>query len=142
MPDVTVTQVIGILAIAANIGIALMIIILLGERSHAAWARVGQQASELVMIRAQLQTQVNEDEAVIRDGRGDNDGWRTQLQNVEAAVAAAKQRQKDTDLPDGYVATPVEVVDCRDRTKRAVVRNNVLVTAGGPRHNQEHQRRR
>src|SRR3546814_11191848 len=98
MPDVTVTQVIGILAIAANIGIALMIIILLGERSHAAWARVGQQASELVMIRAQLQTQVNEAEAVIRAGRGAIDALRKQLPNVEADVAAVRPRTQAADL--------------------------------------------
>lgn len=37
MPDFTLPQFIGILAAAANIGIAIMIILLLGERSHAAW---------------------------------------------------------------------------------------------------------
>lgn len=131
MPEVTVTQIIGILAIAANIGIALMIIILLGERSHAAWSRVGQQASELEMIRAQLQAQVNEAEAVIRDGRGDIENLRKQLQNVEADVAAVQQRQKETDLPVGYVATPVDVVDRRYRTWRVVVRNPDLGAEAG-----------
>ena len=131
MPDITVTHVIGILAIAANIGIALMIIILLGERSHAAWTRVGLQASELGMIREQLQAQVNEAEAVIQNGRGDIDALRKQLQNVEADVAAVEVRQKNTDLPVGYVATPVDVVDRRYRTWRVVVRNPELGAEAG-----------
>ena len=131
MPDLTITQVIGMLAVAANIGIALMIIILLGERSHAAWNRVGQQADELMMVREQLQAQVNEAEAVIRTGRGDIDDLRRQLQNVEADIASVQQRQKETDLPVGYVATPVDVVDRRYRTWRVVVRNHDLGAEAG-----------
>jgi hypothetical protein len=131
MPEISVTHLIGILAVAANIGIALMIIILLGERSHAAWTRIGLQAGELVAVREHLQTQVNEAEAVIRDGRGDIDALRRQLQNVEADVESVQQRQKETDLPVGYVATPVDVVDRRYRTWRLVVRNPELGAEAG-----------
>lgn len=131
MPDITVTHLIGILAIAANLGIALMIIILLGERSHAAWTRIGLQANELVALREQFQAQVNEAEKVIRDGRGEIDDLRRQLRNVEADVESVQRRQKETDLPVGYVATPVDVVDRRYRTWRVVVRNPELGSEAG-----------
>jgi hypothetical protein len=131
MPDVSITHIIGILAVAANIGIALMIIILLGERSHAAWTRIGQQADELVAVREHLQAQLAEAEAVVRNGRGDIEELRRQLQNVEADIAGVQERQKTTDLPVGYVSTPVDVVDRRYRTWRVVVRNAELGAEAG-----------
>lgn len=123
MPDVSVAQVVSYLALAANLGIAIMIIILLGERSHAAWTRIGQHAGDLVNLRLGLEQQVAEAEAVIRTGRGDIDDLKRQLQGVEKDIESVQARQKDTDLPVGYVSTPVDVVDRRYRTWRVVVRN-------------------
>jgi len=131
MPDVSITQIIGILAVAANIGIALMIIILLGERSHAAWTRIGQQADEMVALRQQFESQVGEAEAVIRNGRGEIEDLKKQLHGIEQDIESVQRRQKETDLPLGYTSTPVDVVDRRYRTWRLVVRNPDLGADAG-----------
>lgn len=131
MPDISITDFISILAIAANLGIALMIIILLGERSHAAWSRTSQEAHDLTMVRETLENQTAEAERVIQQNRDDIESMRSQMKRMEADMEALQRRHRETDLPLGYTSTPVDVVDRRYRTWKVVVRNPELGANAG-----------
>lgn len=131
MPDFSITQFIGILAAAANIGIALMIIILLGERSHAAWTRVRLQSEELMGIKFELERQAEEAVKVVQGMHEEIADLKNQLHRAEQDLEALAKRHKETDLPFGYTATLVDVVDRRYRTWRVVVRNAELGAEAG-----------
>lgn len=131
MPDFTLPQFIGVLAAAANIGIAVMIIILLGERSHAAWTKVRLRADEFVAMRAQMEVTAGESERAVQQLRDDIAGLKSQVQRAEQDIEALHKRHRETDLPMGYVATPVDVVDRRYRTWRVMVRNPDLGAEAG-----------
>lgn len=117
---------IGMLALAANIGIAVMIIILLGERSHIAWTRVRLQADELGALRAELERQAEDAGNIIAQMREDIGDLTGKLKRAEQDVEALQQRHRETDLPVGYTAMPSDMVDRRFRTWRLVARHATL----------------
>lgn len=131
MSDFTMTQFIGILAAAANIGIAVMIIILLGERSHAAWSRVRLQAEELMGIREDLQRQSDDAVKAVHGLQENIAELRNQVARADQDLESLIKRHKETDLPFGYTSTLVDVVDRRYRTWRVVVRNAELGADAG-----------
>ncbi|WP_374467526.1 hypothetical protein [Ferrovibrio sp.] len=131
MPEISLPQFIGILAAAANIGIALMIIILLGERSHAAWTRVRLRAEEFIAMKAELEVAATESERAVQQLRDDIATLQSQVQRAEQDMEALHKRHRETDLPAGYTATPVDIVDRRYRTWRVVVRNPDLGADAG-----------
>lgn len=131
MPEFTLPQFIGILAAAANIGIAVMIVILLGERSHAAWTRVRLRAEEFIALHAELEVSAGESERAVQQMREDIADLKSQVQRAEQDIESLNKRHRETDLPVGYTATPVDVVDRRYRTWRVVVRNADLGADAG-----------
>ncbi|WP_341912498.1 hypothetical protein [Ferrovibrio terrae] len=131
MPEVSITQFIGILAAAANIGIAVMIIILLGERSHAAWTRVRLKAEELTGLKQDLERQADDAVKAVQSLRESIADLKNQVTRAEQDLDALTKRHKETDLPFGYTATIVDVVDRRYRTWRVVVRNAELGAQAG-----------
>lgn len=131
MPDVSLSEFVGFLAVTANIAIAVMIILLLGERSHVAWTRVRLQAEEMTALRDNLEHQAGESEQVIAEMREQISDLRGQIQRAEKDLESLQQRHRETDLPLGYIATPVDVVDRRYRTWRVVVRNPDLGADAG-----------
>ena len=126
MSDMALGDFIGMLALAANIGIAVMIIILLGERSHVAWTRVRLQAEELGALRTELERQAEEAERVVQQMREDIGDLTSKLKRAEQDVEALQKRHRETDLPVGYTAMPSDAVDRRFRTWRLVVRHATL----------------
>jgi len=131
MSDLSMTQFIGILAAAANIGIAVMIIILLGERSHAAWTRVRLKADELMGVREDLQRQVDDAVKAVQGLQESIADLRNQVTRADQDLESLVRRHKDTDLPFGYTSTLCDVVDRRYRTWRVVVRNAELGSEAG-----------
>ena len=131
MPDLSITQFIGILAAAANIGIALMIIILLGERSHAAWTRVRLQAEELTGIKLDLERQAEDAVKAVQSLHESIADLKNQVTRAEQDLDALTKRHKETDLPFGYTATITDVVDRRYRSWRVMVRNPDLGAGAG-----------
>lgn len=123
MFDFSMAQFIGVLAAAANIGIALMIIILLGERSHAAWTRVRLKAEEITAVREDYERQVKDAEQAVQSLHETIADLKNQVVRAEQDLESLTQRHKETDLPFGYTSTIVDVVDRRYRTWRVVVRN-------------------
>lgn len=126
MSEVSLSEFIGMLALAANIGIAVMIIILLGERSHVAWTRVRLQAEELTVLREDLERQAEEAEKVIQQMRDDIGDLTDKIKRAEMDVEGLQKRHRDTDLPAGYTVLPADMVDRRFRTWRLVVRHPTL----------------
>ncbi|HLT76764.1 MAG TPA: hypothetical protein VKZ87_05200 [Ferrovibrio sp.] len=122
----SLSEFIGMLALAANIGIAVMIIILLGERSHVAWNRVRLQAEELTALRENLERQAEESEKVMQQMRDDIADLGDKLKRAEQDVEALQKRHRETDLPVGYAVLPADMVDRRFRTWRLVVRHPTL----------------
>lgn len=131
MSEFSITQFIGILALAANIGIAVMIIILLGERSHAAWTRVRLKADELTGIKEDFARQVDDALQAVQSLREDIADLKNQVTRAEQDLDSLTKRHKETDLPFGYTSTIVDVVDRRYRTWRVVVRNAELGATAG-----------
>lgn len=126
MLDFSMTQFIGVLAAGANIGIAVMIIILLGERSHAAWTRVRLKAEEISAVKEDFERQVNDAEQAVRALHESIADLKNQVVRAEQDLDSLAVRHKETDLPYGYTSTIVDVVDRRYRTWRVVVRNAEL----------------
>lgn len=131
MLDFSMTQFIGVLAAGANIGIAVMIIILLGERSHAAWTRVRLKADEINAVKEDFERQVNDAEQAVRALHENIADLKNQVTRAEQDLASLTARHKDTDLPYGYTSTIVDVVDRRYRSWRVVVRNADLGASAG-----------
>lgn len=131
MFDYSVSQFVGILAAGANIAIALMIILLLGERSHAAWTRMRVRAEELTMMKAEVEQNVAESERVVQGLRDDIADVRSKVLRAEQDIEALVKRHRETDLPVGYTSTLVDVVDRRYRTWRVVVRNPDMGASAG-----------
>lgn len=131
MSEVSITQFIGILAAAANIGIAVMIIILLGERSHAAWTRVRLKAEELTGVKQDFERQVEDAVKAVQALHESIADLKNQATRAEQDLESLTKRHKETDLPFGYTATIVDVVDRRYRTWRVVVRNADLGAQAG-----------
>jgi hypothetical protein len=131
MPDVSLSQFIGLLALAANVGIGVMIILLLGERSHIAWTQVRVRAEEMAALRESLERQAEEAEQAIQTMRSEIDDLQNQVKRAEGDIEALQQRHKETDLPFGYTAMPVDFVDRRYRTWRVIVRNPDLGADAG-----------
>lgn len=131
MFDYSMSQFIGILAAGANIAIALMIILLVGERSHAAWTRVRLRADELTSLKAEIEQNVEESERVVRNIQEEIADLKNQVVRAEQDMESLVKRHKETDLPVGYTSTPVDVVDRRYRTWRLVVRNTELGANAG-----------
>jgi hypothetical protein len=131
MSEFSISQFIGVLAAAANIGIAVMIIILLGERSHAAWTRVRLKAEELAGLREDLQRQADDAVKAVQVLHENIADLKNQVTRAEQDLEALTKRHKETDLPFGYTSTPVDVVDRRYRTWRVVVRNAELGAEAG-----------
>lgn len=131
MFDYSMSQFIGILAAGANIAIALMIILLLGERSHAAWTRVRVKADELIGLKAEIDQNVAESERVVRQLQEDIADVKNKLLRAEQDIEALVKRHRETDLPVGYTSTLVDVVDRRYRTWRVVVRNPDMGASAG-----------
>ncbi|MBS4045489.1 MAG: hypothetical protein KG075_04045 [Alphaproteobacteria bacterium] len=131
MLDFTMMQFIGVLAAGANIGIAVMIIILLGERSHAAWTRVRLKADEINAVNEDFRRQVNDAEQAVRALHDSIADLKNQVVRAEQDLESLTHRHKETDLPFGYTSTIVDVVDRRYRTWRVVVRNADLGATAG-----------
>jgi uncharacterized coiled-coil protein SlyX len=131
MFDISMTQFIGMLAAGANIGIAVMIIILLGERSHAAWTHVRLQAEELQAVKTDLERQANDATQAIQTLHENIADLKNQVVRAEQDLDSLTGRHKDTDLPFGYTSTIVDVVDRRYRTWRVIVRNADLGAEAG-----------
>ncbi|WP_298728271.1 hypothetical protein [uncultured Ferrovibrio sp.] len=131
MFDASLSEFVGFLALAANIGIAVMIILLLGERSHVAWNRIRLQADELSALRDQIAHQAETSEQMIETMREEIADLKGQLQRAEADLEALQRRHREEDLPLGYTATLVDVVDRRYRTWRVLVRNPDLGADAG-----------
>lgn len=131
MFDASMTQIIGILAAGANIAIAIMIIMLLGERSHAAWTRVRLRAEELIALREEMQRSLEESQRVIMQQQDDIAAVKNQIVRADQDIESLVKRHRETDLPIGYTSTPVDVVDRRYRTWRVVVRNTELGADAG-----------
>ena len=131
MLDFSMSQFIGVLAAGANIGIAVMIIILLGERSHAAWTRVRLKAEEITAVKQDLERQANDAEQAVRALHESIADLKNQVVRAEQDLESLTARHKGTDLPFGYTSTIVDVVDRRYRTWRVVVRNADLGAQAG-----------
>ncbi|MCW0233515.1 MAG: hypothetical protein OJJ21_07955 [Ferrovibrio sp.] len=131
MSEISITQFIGILAAAANIGIAVMIIILLGERSHAAWTRVRLKAEELTGVKEDFARQVEDAVKAVQTLHESIADLKNQVTRAEQDLESLTRRHKETDLPFGYTATIVDIVDRRYRTWRVVVRNADLGAQAG-----------
>lgn len=131
MFDASVSQFVGILAAGANIAIALMIIMLLGERSHAAWTRMRVRADELMSIRAEIEQNVAESQRVVQGLQDEIADTKSKVLRAEQDIEALVKRHRETDLPVGYTSTLVDVVDRRYRTWRVVVRNPDMGAAAG-----------
>jgi len=131
MFDYSVSQFVGILAAGANIAIALMIILLLGERSHAAWIRVRVRADELTGLKAEVERNAAESQRVVQGLQEEIADVKNQVVRAEQDIESLVKRHRETDLPVGYTATPVDVVDRRYRTWRVVVRNTDLGASAG-----------
>ncbi|MEK9971094.1 MAG: hypothetical protein VW600_18310 [Ferrovibrio sp.] len=131
MFDITMTQFIGMLAAGANIGIAVMIIILLGERTHAAWTRVRLQAEELGAVKGDLERQADDAVKAVQTLHENIADLKNQVLRAEQDLESLTARHKETDLPFGYTSTIVDVVDRRYRTWRVIVRNSELGAEAG-----------
>jgi hypothetical protein len=131
MLDISMTQFIGVLAAGANIGIAIMIIILLGERSHAAWTRVRLQSEELTAVKGDLDRQAEDAVKAVQALHESIADLKNQVVRAEQDLDALTARHKETDLPFGYTSTVVDVVDRRYRTWRVIVRNADLGAQAG-----------
>lgn len=131
MFDYSMSQFIGILAAGANIAIALMIILLLGERSHAAWTRMRVKADELMGLKAEVEQAVTESQRVVQQMQEDIADTRSKVLRAEQDIEALVKRHRETDLPVGYTSTLVDVVDRRYRTWRVVVRNPDMGASAG-----------
>lgn len=131
MLDFSMTQFIGVLAAGANIGIAVMIIILLGERSHAAWTRVRLKADEITGVKEDYERQVKDAEQAVQTLQESIADLKNQVVRAEQDLDSLTARHKGTDLPFGYTSTIVDVVDRRYRTWRVVVRNSDLGATAG-----------
>ena len=131
MLDFSMTQFIGVLAAGANIGIAVMIIILLGERSHAAWTRVRLKAEEIGAVKQDLERQAKDAEQAVRALHESIADLKNQVVRAEQDLDSLTARHKGMDLPFGYTSTIVDVVDRRYRTWRVVVRNADLGSQAG-----------
>jgi hypothetical protein len=131
MFDYSVSQFVGILAAGANIAIALMIILLLGERSHAAWVRMRVRADELTALKAEVEHNVAESQRVVQQMQDDIGDSKNKLLRAEQDIEALVKRHRETDLPVSYTSTLVDVVDRRYRTWRVVVRNPDMGAAAG-----------
>lgn len=123
MLEFSMGQFVGILAAAANIGIAVMIILLLGERSHAAWTLVRIKAEEVTALRGTLESQAATGQAVLEQMRDDIAALKGQITRAQQDAEALAQRHKTADLPLAYTAVPVDAVDRRYRTWTVIVRN-------------------
>lgn len=131
MLDFSMTQFIGVLAAGANIGIAVMIIILLGERSHAAWTRVRLKADEISAVKEDYERQVKDAEQAVQTLQESIADLKNQVVRADQDLESLTARHKGTDLPFGYTSTIVDVVDRRYRTWRVVVRNPDLGATAG-----------
>lgn len=131
MFDASVNQFIGILAAGANIAIAVAIILLLGERSHAAWTRVRLRAEELTALKEEVARSIEESERVVQNLQDEIATVKNQVVRAEQDLEGLTKRHRETDLPVGYTATPLDVVDRRYRTWRVVVRNADLGADAG-----------
>jgi hypothetical protein len=131
MFDFSMTQFIGVLAAGANLGIAVMIIILLGERTHAAWTRVRLKADEISAVKEDFERQVKDAEQAVQSLHESIADLKNQVVRAEQDLDSLTARHKGTDLPFGYTSTIVDVVDRRYRTWRVVVRNADLGSQAG-----------
>jgi hypothetical protein len=131
MSDWSMVQFIGILAAGANIAIALMIILLLGERSHAAWTRVRLRAEALTALKLETERSVEESLRTVQRQQEEIADVKSQIVRAEHDLDSLTRRHKETDLPIGYTATPIDMVDRRYRTWRVVVRNTELGADAG-----------
>jgi hypothetical protein len=131
MFDFSMTQFIGVLAAGANLGIAVMIIILLGERTHAAWTRVRLKADEISAVKEDFERQVKDAEQAVQSLHESIADLKNQVVRAEQDLDSLAARHKGTDLPFGYTSTIVDVVDRRYRTWRVVVRNAELGSSAG-----------
>lgn len=89
------------------------------------------RAEEFVALKAELEVSAAESERAVQQLRDDIAGLQSQVQRAEQDIEALHKRHRETDLPIGYVSTPVDVVDRRYRTWRVVVRDPDLGADAG-----------
>jgi len=119
----TLTDVVELLVVAANLGVLLLTLMTISERLRAGWVYIEQQVVETKQRREQVTTDLEKCEKVVQQEDEAIAELERQIQRATEEYQAQERRHAETDLPFVYTSAVIENVDTRFPSWRLVAHN-------------------